>query len=142
MPAIETFRSVVAPSECDHLGHMNVASYFAAVSDGVFSFQTELGLGPTDLRAGRRVSFAVVRAESDFRLELRAGDVIRVMTAVEAIGKKSVLFRHELQRVEDGAVAFETRFRCVLLDLESRRAVEIPDDLRARTEAYLEPGAR
>ena len=84
MVAVETFRSVVAPSECDHLGHMNVSRYFAAVSDGVFAFQTTVGLGPTDVREGRQLSFAVVRAESDFKSELSAGDVIRLLTAVSA----------------------------------------------------------
>ena len=138
MAAVETFRSVVSPAECDHLGHMNVSRYFAAVSDGVFAFQTMLGLGPTDIREGRRLSFAVVRAESDFKSELAAGDVIRLLTAVKQLGSKSVLFRHQLERVEDGEVAFETLFRCVLLDLQARRAVEVPDDIRDKLEAYFE----
>jgi hypothetical protein len=45
---------------------MNVSRYFAAVSDGVSAFQTMLGLGPTDIREGRQLSFADVQAESDF----------------------------------------------------------------------------
>ena len=34
---VETYRATVAPSDCDHLGHMNVKHYFAAVSDGMFA---------------------------------------------------------------------------------------------------------
>jgi len=108
MTAVETFRSVVAPRECDHLGHMNVSCYFAAAGDGVFSFQTLVGLGPTDVRDGRRLSFTVVRSESDFKSELQAGDVIRLVTTLKDIGSKSAVFRHILERVEDGTVAFET----------------------------------
>ena len=55
MPDVETFRSAVAPSDCDVLGHMNVSRYFAACSDGVFSLQTMLGLGIGDIRGGRRL---------------------------------------------------------------------------------------
>jgi acyl-CoA thioester hydrolase len=137
MAFVETHRSVVAPSDCDHLGHMNVSRYFAACSDGMFAFQTSLGLGPADLRDGRRLSFAVVRAESDFKAELGAGEVIVLLSGIEAIGGKSVLFRHRLVRAEDGSAAFETSFRCVLLDLASRRAVAVPDDVREKAQAYM-----
>ena len=137
MPFVETFRSVVAPADCDHLGHMNVAKYFAACSDGVMAFQTGLGLGPSDLRDGRKLSFVVVRAESDFKSEIVAGEVISLQTGLEEIGGKSVVFRHRLIRVEDNFVAFETTFRCVLLDLENRRVVDIPDDVREKAQEFL-----
>ena len=40
---VETYCAVVAPMDCDHLGHMNVQHYFAAVSDGMFSMMARLG---------------------------------------------------------------------------------------------------
>ena len=89
------------------------------------------------MRGGRRLSFAVVHAESDFKAEVLAGEVLSLRTAVEAIGVKSITFRHRLLRSEDDAVVFETAFRCVLLDLENRRAVAVPDDIRAKAQAYL-----
>ena len=137
MPFVETFRSVVDPADCDVLGHMNVSLYFAACSDGVFSFQTSLGLGISDIRTGRQLSFAVVHAESDFKSELHAGEVIYLMTAIEKIGGKSIVFRHNLHRGETGAIAFTTRFQCVLLDLHNRKAVTIPDDVRDKAAPYL-----
>ena len=137
MPFIESFRSVVAPSDCDVLGHMNVSRYFSACSDGVFSFQTNLGLGLSDIKDGRQLSFAVVRAESDFKSEIIAGEVISLHTGVEKIGDKSMTFRHRLFRVEEKFLAFETVFQCVLLDLKSRRAVSVPDDVRKRAQEYL-----
>ena len=116
MPAMISFRSVVDPADCDFLGHMNVSRYFAACSDGVFAIQSEMGLTANDMRKGRRLSFAVVRAESDFRAELSAGDAIRLETSIIAIGTKSLSFRHRLVRSEDDATAFETEFKCVMLD--------------------------
>ncbi len=138
MTAVETFRSVVAPSDCDHLGHMNVSRYFAAVSDGVFSFQTLVGLDAKDIREGRKLSFAVVKAQSEFKSELEAGEVIRLLTTLKSIGNKSVVFRHTLERVRDEVVAFEVEFHCVLLNLGTRRATEIPADLRERMSIHLE----
>jgi acyl-CoA thioester hydrolase len=137
--SLESSRATVAPADCDHLGHMNVQHYFRAVSDGMFSLMTEVGLPPTEIRA-RRLSFAVVHAETDFRAELIAGDVIALRSGVEAIGRRSAQFRHELINVASGETAMTTRFTCVLLDLERRVAVELPDDIRDRLTA-LQSGA-
>jgi len=138
MPAMISFRSVVDPSDCDFLGHMNVSRYFAACSDGVFAIQSEMGLTANDMRDGRRLSFAVVNAQSDFRAELSAGDAIRLETSVMEIGSKSMTFRHRLIRSTGDTVAFETVFKCVLLSLETRRAAEIPDDVRETAAQWSE----
>lgn len=138
MPAMISFRSVVDPSDCDFLGHMNVSRYFAACSDGVFAIQSEMGLTANDMRHGRRLSFAVVNAQSDFRAELSAGDAIRLETSVIEIGSKSMTFRHRLIRSEDDTIAFETIFKCVLLSLQTRRAAKIPDDVRETAALWSE----
>ncbi|SNS21887.1 acyl-CoA thioesterase [Antarctobacter heliothermus] len=137
MPAMTTFRAAVDPSHCDFLGHMNVSRYFAACSDAVFALQAELGLTPDDMRSGRRLSFAVVHAESDFRAELLAGDLLRMETDIVAIGTKSMSFRHRLYRCPDETLSFEATFKGVLLSLDTRRAVEVPQDLRDRAAAFL-----
>ena len=125
-----TFAGYVMPAQCDHLGHMNVQHYFAAVGEGVFALQTAFGLGPSQV-AARRLSLAVVHTEATFKSELVAGDVIRLDSGVLAVGTKSVTFRHHLIRVEDGAIAFDALFKTVLLDLDSRTAIALPDDIRA-----------
>ena len=68
---IETFRKAVSPSELDHLGHMNVQYYFAAIGSAITSFQIGLGLTPTDMREGRRLAFVVVHGENNFKAELK-----------------------------------------------------------------------
>ena len=138
MPAMISFRSVVDPSDCDFLGHMNVSRYFQACSDGVFAIQSEMGLTANDMRSGRRLSFAVVDAHSEFRAELSAGDAICLESSIIAIGTKSMTFRHRLKRAEDDALAFESVFKCVMLNLDSRRAAEIPDDVREKAAQWVE----
>jgi len=138
MPSMITFRSVVDPADCDFLGHMNVSRYFAACSDGVIAIQSEMGLTANDMRIGRQLSFAVVNAQSNFRAELSAGDAIRLETSIIAIGSKSMTFRHRLIRAEGDTLAFETEFKCVMLSLETRRAAEIPEDVREKAIEWLE----
>ena len=137
MTSMVSFRSVVDPSDCDFLGHMNVSKYFASCSDGVFAIQSEMGLTANDMRNGRHLSFAVVHAESDFKSELSAGDAIRLETEVLELGGKSITFRHRLIRSEDSVVAFETIFKCVMLNIKTRRAENVPDSVRAAATRWL-----
>ena len=81
------------------------------------------------------MSFAVVHAETDFTAELPAGTVIALRSEVQAIGRKSVEFHHQLINMANGQVAMRTTFKCVLLDLKKRAAVEVPPDIRERLSA-------
>ncbi|MGH9040562.1 MAG: acyl-CoA thioesterase [Acidimicrobiia bacterium] len=136
--SVETYRTTVAPADCDHLGHMNVQHYFRAVSEGMFSLMAQVGLGPAEIRV-RKLSFAVVHADTDFWAELHAGDIVALRTGIEAVGRKSAEFRHELINVASGQTAMTTRFKCVLLDLDRRVAVEVPRDIRDRLTARASP---
>jgi acyl-CoA thioester hydrolase len=137
MPAfVETYRAAVAPADCDHLGHMNVQHYFRAVSDGMFALMIRLGLGPEEIRR-KQMSFAVVHAETDFRRELRAGDVVALESTVVGLGANSATFEHRLRNVASGDIAMSTKFKCVLLDLERRQATSLPDDIRASAERLI-----
>jgi acyl-CoA thioesterase FadM len=41
-----------------------------------------------------------------------------------------VTFHHRLKDVATGDIAMSIDFKCVLLDLEKRKSVPIPDDIR------------
>lgn len=140
MTVFLAFKSVVDPSDCDFLGHMNVSKYFSACSDSVFALQAAMGLTAEDMRLGRRLSFAVVHAESDFLAELSSGEAIHMESEVLEIGGKSMTFRHTLRRSSDGKSAFRTVFKCVLLNLETRRAEVIPEDVAQHAKAWLVDG--
>ena len=134
--SIETFRRIVAPAHCDHLGHMNVQYYMAAIGEGMFATMAAIGLGPREIER-RRMAFAAVHEEATYKLELVPGDAIRLMSQVAAVGTKSITVRHRLERVEDGAIAYECQVKAALLDLDGRKAIPIPDDLRVALEARL-----
>jgi acyl-CoA thioester hydrolase len=126
---VETFRGTVAPADCDHLGHMNVQHYFRAVSDGMFAVMIHLGLTPEEIRR-RKLSFAVVRAETEFHRELHAGDIVALESTVLKVGEKSATFHHRLRNAATRDLAMSTEFKCVLLDLDRRQATVVPEDIR------------
>lgn len=126
----ETYRSIVRPEDCDALGHMNVQHYFGAVSSGMFVMMEWLGLSRQEIDR-RRLSFAVVRAETDFRRELYAGESMALESTISQMGEKVVVFHHRLRNLTTGEVAMATDYKCVLLDLDCRRSIILPDDVRA-----------
>jgi acyl-CoA thioesterase FadM len=126
---VETFRATVAPADCDHLGHMNVQHYFRAVSDGMFAVMVLVGLTPEEIRR-RKLSFAVVRAETEFHRELYAGDVIALESTILKVGERSANFHHRLRNVATDDLTMSTEFKCVLLDIDKRQAAVVPEDIR------------
>lgn len=127
---LETFRTVIRQDDCDALGHMNVQHYFRVVSEGMFVMMARLGLGLEEI-ARRQLSFAVVRTEADFRRELHVGDVIALDSTITRMDDKLVVFHHQLRTGPGDDVAMEVDYKCVLLNLERRRAVAVPDDIRS-----------
>jgi len=130
---MQTLRRPVAPRECDILGHMNVAAYVDAVSDALFTIEAAAGLDRAAIATTHR-SFVAARLEADYRAEMLAGDVFTMESRVISIGTKSARFAHRMTRLSDGATVFEAENVSVFFDLETRRAIAIPDDLRQALE--------
>ena len=137
MPFTTFYRRTVGPQDCDHLGHMNVARYFDACSDSGFALQALFGLTAEDVAAGRRLSLVVVTLTSDFQAEVHLGEAIRMETGIGRIGSKSLHLHHRLYAGHPERLAFTSTFKAVLLSLDTRRAVVIPDDLRAAMAPYM-----
>ena len=124
-----SFRGMVPQWDCDHLGHMNVGHYLRLCGDGAFALQDKIGLTAGDIRNGRGLSFVVVHAESDFLIEVVAGEIITLKTGVVKIGTKSVTFHHVLEN-SDGTAVFESAFKTVLFNTRTRKADPITDEIR------------
>ncbi|MCI2400745.1 thioesterase family protein [Aliiroseovarius subalbicans] len=137
MAELETLRRIIGPEECDILGHMNVSRYFACVSDAGFGIMAAFGLGRGDVVGGKRQSFAVVHSDATFHSEVLAGEGIYMRSHVTEIGRRSASFHHRMYRVADDKLLFETLFKCVLMDLERRRATVINEDMQAAMRAFL-----
>ena len=77
---IVTYRGAVYASHCDHIGHMNIASYGAKFDEANWVFFCEIGLTPSYLR-GERYGMAGVQQNISYKQELFAGDVIEIRIA-------------------------------------------------------------
>jgi len=136
----ETLRFMVQQWHCDHLGHCNAQFYMGWAADAAFSLTGRLGL---DRQAAEqsRLGLVAVRAELDFRGELRGGDLVVVESAIEALGERKLHLRHRFRRAADGGPVFDARMIGVCMDLERRRATAFPTAFIAAARAYLMPEA-
>jgi len=137
---MQTVCRPVAPRDCDILGHMNVAAYVDVVSDAMFTLQAAAGLDRAHIATHHR-SFVGARVEADYRAEMLAGDVLTMDSRVVSLGTRSARFAHRMTRLSDGATVFEAENVSVFFDLQARRAIAIPDDLRQALERFIEGNA-
>lgn len=126
---IDSHAFTVRQSDCDFYGHMNIARYIDGCSDGGFMIQDAWGLTREDVLTGRKLAFAVVGANSSYFRELRVGDQVQVRSSLDKIGGKSAQVTHSFYKGD--TKVFESVFSLVLMSMESRTAVPVPDDLRA-----------
>lgn len=103
-PASQTYRGVVYPWKCDHIGHMNVMWYVGKFDEATWNFFATVGLGPSYLREGTH-AMAAVQQNISYKRELVAGDLVAVDSQLLEIRPKVIRFSHELTNSETGEVA-------------------------------------
>lgn len=135
---IVTYRGAVYATHCDHIGHMNIASYGAKFDEANWVFFCEIGLTPSYLRSERN-GMAGVQQNISYRKELFAGDVIEIRTVVLEVTERRLCVRHEMRDIETGAVAALSEITSVHLDKQAHKSCPLPPNVRAAAEKFLVP---
>jgi len=129
-------RDTIKPSEVDVLGHVNFCEYIRRFSAANMHILTAVGFDAEFMRSQRR---GVSTFELDIRYlrELHVGDLITVRSTLAEVGGSSFRLVHKMFNVRSGELAAQMSQYSVLLDLDARRPVRLPDDIRARAEALI-----
>ncbi len=135
-----TYRGVVYPAQCDAMGHMNTPFYVAAFDQAMWHLVAEFGFRAAWIQE-RRQGWADVKYVIEFRSELGVGDLFQVESAVERVGKTSLVTRHALLETGTSKVAAEVEMTSVYFNLEKRVSLPIPELIRAAAEAMLAEAA-
>lgn len=131
-----TYRGTVYPSQCDHMGHMNVMWYVGKFDEAAWQLLAALGLTPSRLRDDRTCMVAVEQ-HVEYKRELRAGDVVTVRSNVIGVGDKSLRLAHEMSNDETGEIASSMVVIGVHIDALSRKARPLPLDVREKALRWL-----
>ena len=134
--SIITYRGAVYPSQCDHMGHMNVMWYVAKFDEATWQLFAAIGLTPSRLRA-ERIGMAGVEQHIEYKRELYAGDVVTISSTILEVKDKAIRFAHEMRNDETGEAAARTVLVAVHLDTSTRKARALPGDVREQAFSMI-----
>lgn len=132
----ETFHGLVYPAQCDAMGHMNVQYYVAAFDQAMWHLVHKLGHRKSDA-AATGYGWADVRHVIDYRSELPAGALYRVVSGINRIGRSSLVTHHCMFALVNDALSAECEMASVYFDLSARVSCPLPQSLRDAAAALL-----
>jgi acyl-CoA thioester hydrolase len=130
---IVTYRGVVYPWHCDHMGHMNVMWYAGKFDEASWQLLSRLGLTRTRF-AREGTGMAAVEQHTDYKRELHAGAVVTIRSALLEVTEKSIRMLHKMTDDESGEAAAITVIVGVHIDATARKSVRLPLDVRERAQ--------
>ena len=85
----------------------------------------------------QRRGLPTVAIESTFTAPLSYGDIAMITLTIEKIGRSSATFNYEIRRKQDSKLCFTARITKVLMDLDNKKVLPIPEDMRSLWERIL-----
>ncbi len=131
-----TYRGVVYPWQCDHVGHMNVMWYVGKFDEATWQMFAMLGITPSYLR-GQQRGMAAVEQRITYERELRAGDIVTVRSGILEVREKVVRFYHEMRNEETGEIAATTVLKGVHMDTGARKSCPLPVEIIERGKGMI-----
>ena len=126
-----TYRGIVYPWHCDHMGHMNVMWYASKFDEACWQLLGMLGLDRSRF-AEHVTAMAAVEQHIQYKRELYPGDAVTIQSALLEVKDKSIHMLHKMVHDASGEVAATTVVVAVHIDARVRKAIRIPEDVRQR----------
>jgi acyl-CoA thioester hydrolase len=128
---IVTYRGIIYPWHCDHMGHMNVMWYAGKFDEASWHLLANLGLTQSRFRRDGS-GMAAVQQNIAYKRELHAGDLVTVHSAVLEVHEKSIHMSHQMRNDETEEIAATADIVGVHIDAAARRSRPLPSDIRNR----------
>ncbi len=118
---------------CDPAGIVFYPQYFYLLSEAMEDFMAAAGKPQHEQIALRR-GWPIIRLEVDFVRMSRYGDAVSIDVLVRKIGGASLAIDYRIRGIDGDRLKASTTV--VHVDLDTDRAMVIPDDVRAAFEPY------
>jgi 4-hydroxybenzoyl-CoA thioesterase len=97
-------------------------------------FGARCGISYDRLIAEERLGFPTVKSEAEFFAPLVYGDEVDLEVFVSRVGRSSAVFEYRATRASDGKLCARATNIQVAMNMETRRAVPIPEAYRQAFE--------
>jgi len=126
-----TYRGIVYPWHCDHMGHMNVMWYTGKFDEACWNFLAMLGLHRSGF-AQDGTAMAAIEQHTQYKRELYPGDTVTIQSALLEVTDKTIRMLHKMVHDASGEIAAITMVVGVHLDARIRKAIPLPEAVRQR----------
>ncbi|HWT01461.1 MAG TPA: thioesterase family protein [Pyrinomonadaceae bacterium] len=118
--------------DCDPAGlvYYPVIFHYCHVAMEEF-VEARCGVSYDRLMRDERLGFPTVNVQAEFFAPLVYGDEAEVEVTVSRVGRSSVTFEYEVRRAGDATTCARSVQVHAAMNLDSRRAVAVPESLRA-----------
>jgi 4-hydroxybenzoyl-CoA thioesterase len=128
-------------ADCDPAGIVFFPRFLEMVNNLTEDwFAQGLGMPFSEFHMARGYGVPVVNTRVDFLKACHLGEPLSLELGIESLGGSSAVLA--IRGHVGGEERLRLRHKVVIVSLEARRAVAIPEDLRARMERFVIPGAK
>lgn len=122
----ETFRGVIYPWHCDHMGHMNVMYYVNFFDQAACHLISACGFKWSEM-GDDQIGFADVKHVIEYKAEQKVGSPIVVESGIVRRGRTSLVATHRMTNPETGELAATMEVTTILFDLAARKSMPLPE---------------
>ena len=138
MGMVYTWQGVVKPKQCTSQGFMSQQHFMGLVSDSIPNLLSQTR--GDDRSADPNIGGAALEYRFVYRSWPREGDILTLRSGLKHVGPKTYTWAHWMFDVETGKAVATAEAVAVTLDLVARKAIGIPDAMRAHLESQLVDG--
>ncbi len=139
--AFLTYRSSIDNWHCNSAGFMTRRAYIDCFSSAAGQLLGRIGIYSADIRS-RGVGTVALEYDIRYLRPLRAGEFVTLRSSLLNMGEKTIAFCHHMRAGLDEELVATVAVTGVAFDLNARRAIAIPNDIRERIAALLPAAAQ
>jgi acyl-CoA thioester hydrolase len=129
-------RDVVRPEWIDDNGHFNMGYYVVAFDLATDTWLDHIGLPASEVARSGATTFTL-ESHVNYLRELREGAPLRFTTRLLGFDQKRIHYFHEMHHATDGFLAATNELMSLHVNLATRRAAPMAEDLLARLADIL-----
>ena len=135
---LSCYKGTAQPWFCDVMGHMNIRHFMAMFDEASYQllYQVFGWSGNPDNSGGQ--GWADVKHVIEYQAEVHSGDLLEVRACISKVGTKSIGIRYEMINAVKDELAATLDCICVLMDLNTRKAVPLSHKQRELATQYIE----
>lgn len=138
MGMVRVWQGEIAPALCDAQGFLTVRNFMGIVSDGIPNLLVQTN--GTDRSKTPTIGGAALEYRFIYRRYPRIGDIVTLRSGLKQVGPKTYTWCHWLFDLETGESIATAEAVAIALDLTTRKAIPIPEEMRTHLESLVIEG--